>query len=123
MFAIVNESEIVGMILLYEHSKSVVRFGIEVFETYRRKGYANEAISHALVLARNKGYKIMSVQIRVDNVANIALHQKAGFETDFYEYVNRKVGSIFIRHIQQPHNSEKGEFLFSRMFDICIDRI
>lgn len=96
MFAIVNQSEIVGMISIYEHSKSVVSFGIEVFEDYRRKGYANEALSHALELARKKGYKIASVQIHVDNVASIALHQKAGFETDFYEYVNRKGSKVYI---------------------------
>ena len=96
MFAIINRLEMVGMISLYEHSESVVSFGIEIFEHYRRKGYAYEALLQALSIARNKGYKIVTVQIHVDNVASIALHKKAGFETDFYEYINRKGTKVYI---------------------------
>lgn len=93
MFAVVDEDEIVGMISLYEQSKSVISCGPEIFEDYRRRGYGYEALTSALTIAWEKGYKIAVAQIRVDNAASIALHKKAGFEMN-HEYINAKGNKV-----------------------------
>ena len=96
MFAIVRDKEIVGRISLYQHSENVVSCGPEIFEEYRRQGLAKEAMTLALDIAKNKGYKIVLQQIRVDNVASIALHNNLGFETDEYAYRNKKGNGVCI---------------------------
>ena len=90
MFAIVKGNEIVGMISLYQHSASVISCGPEIFECYRKQGIGGEAMMLAMEIAKNKGYKLMSQQIRLNNTASIALHNKLGFETDGYIYINKK---------------------------------
>ena len=94
MFAIVYQDRIVGMISLYEHSKWVVSCGPQIFEGECRKGYGYEALLRALLLAKEKGYKIAVAQIRIDNDASIALHKKAKFEID-HEYVNAKGNKVY----------------------------
>lgn len=86
----------VGMISLQEHSKSVISCGPEIFEEYRRKGYGYGAMNRALELGKEKGYRIASAQIRTDNKASISLHNKVGFETDYYEYVNGRGNKIYL---------------------------
>lgn len=96
MFAIVKDGEIVGTITLYQHSKSVVSCGPEVFEDYRKQGIGREAMLLAMDIAKNMGYKLLSQQIRRNNVASIALHNKLGFETDEYIYTNKKGNEVLI---------------------------
>ena len=96
MFAVVKDAEIVGMISLYQHSKSVVSCGPETFEPFRRQGIAGEAMMLAMEMAKNKGYKLVSQQIRVNNIASIALHNRLGFETDGYIYKNRHGNDVQI---------------------------
>lgn len=91
-----KDAEIVGMISLYQHSKSVISCGPEVFESYRRQGIAGEAMMLAMEKAKAKGYKLVSQQIRVNNTASIALHNKLGFETDGYIYKNRHGNDVQI---------------------------
>ena len=86
MFAIVNDTEMVGMISLYQHSPNVISCGPEIFECYRKRGFAGNAMMLAMKTAKSKGYKLVLQQIRVDNIASIALHKKLGFETDGYVY-------------------------------------
>lgn len=50
----------------------------------------------AMEVAKNKGYKLVSQQIRVNNTASIALHNKLGFETDGYTYKNKKDNDVHI---------------------------
>ncbi len=50
----------------------------------------------AMKIAKNKGYKLVSQQIRVNNTASIALHKKLGFETDEYIYKNRHNNDVQI---------------------------
>ena len=71
MFAIVSDEKIVGTISLYQHSTEVVSIGPEIFCEYRRKGFAKEAMKCASQTAKEKGFKIVSQQIRVDNTASI----------------------------------------------------
>ena len=96
MFAIVKDEEIVGRISLYQHSKNVISCGPEIFEGYRRQGFAKEAMLLAMDIAKGKGYKVVMQQIRVDNVASVALHNSLGFETDGYVYRNKKGNEVLI---------------------------
>ena len=96
MFAIVNDTEMVGMISLYQHSPNVISCGPEIFECYRKRGFAENAMMLAMKTAKSKGYKLVLQQIRVDNIASIALHKKLGFETDGYVYKNKKGNDVQI---------------------------
>lgn len=96
MFAVVKDGEIVGSISLYQHSESVVSCAPEIFECYRKQGIAQEAMTIAMTIAKSKGYKLVSQQIRVNNIASIALHNKLGFESDEYVYKNRKGNDVQI---------------------------
>ena len=46
MFAITDNTKVVGTISLYEHSKHVASLGCEIFEQERHKGYAAGNIGH-----------------------------------------------------------------------------
>ena len=96
MFAIINDKRIVGMISLYQLSENVIHCGPEIFECYRKQGIGGEAMKLAMKIAKNKGYKLMLQQIRVNNTASIALHKKLGFETDEYIYKNRHNNDVQI---------------------------
>lgn len=96
MFAIVKDEEIVGRISLYQHSENVTSCGPEIFEGYRRQGFAKEAMMLAMDIAKSKGYKVVMQQIRADNVVSIALHNSLGFETDGYVYRNKKGNEVII---------------------------
>lgn len=90
MFAVTAGQTVVGSISLYEHTKSIVSLGLEIFLEYRRRGYASAAVREALQIAKNRGYQIVRDRVRTNNTASIALHQKLGFETDGHEYENPK---------------------------------
>lgn len=96
MFAIVNSNEVVGTLSLYEHSKSVVSIGIELFLDFCRKGHGTLAMMRALEICKEKGYKIVYQQVRADNVASIKLHKKTRFETDGYIYKNQKGHDVIL---------------------------
>ncbi len=96
MFAVVKDEDILGMVSLYQHSESVVSCGLEVFEDYRKQGVGSQAMLLAMSIAKDKGYKAILQQVRVDNVASITLNNKLGFETDGYVYKNKKGNDIFI---------------------------
>lgn len=96
MFAIVSDEKIVGTISLYQHSSEVVSIGPEIFYEYRKKGFAKEAMICACEIAKEKGFKIVSQQIRINNAASIALHRSLGFETNELVYINAKGNQVTI---------------------------
>ena len=96
MYAIVFEGKIVGTISLYQQSSEVVSIGPEVFCEYRRKGFAREAMICACQIAKGKGFKIVSQQIRTNNAASIALHCSLGFETSELVFTNAKGNQVSI---------------------------
>lgn len=96
MYAIVSDEKIVGTISLYQHSSEVVSIGPEVFCEYRRKGFAKEAMICACQKAKEKGFKIVSQQIRINNAASIALHRSLGFETSELVFTNAKGNQVYI---------------------------
>lgn len=96
MFAIVKGEDSVGRISLYQHSETVISCGPEIFQGYCRQGFAKEAMTLAMDIAKSKGYKVVMQQVRTDNVASIALHNSLGFETDGYVYRNKKGNEVLI---------------------------
>ena len=96
MYAIVSDEKIVGIISLYQHSSEVVSIGPEVFCEYRRKGFAKEAMICACQIAKEKGFKIVSQQIKTNNAASIALHSSLGFESSGLVYTNAKGNQVSI---------------------------
>lgn len=96
MFSVLDGKDIVGTVSLYERSKSVASIGAEVFEPYRRSGYAYEANLLLLDHAKQLGYRVIQNQVRTDNIASIRLNEKLGFESDRYVYKNRKDHPIYL---------------------------
>ncbi len=96
MLGVWLDETLVGMLSLYRHTSEAVSVGPEIFPAYRRKGYAKEAMALAMDLARQKGYKVISQQIRTDNTASIALHESLGFGTSGAVYTNAKGNQVSI---------------------------
>ena len=96
MFAVMNDADVVGSISLFEHTPSVASIGVEIFANHRRKGYAADAMRLLLKYAMEKGYRIIQQQIRTNNAASLSLHEKLGFETDGYVYVNQKGHDVLL---------------------------
>jgi len=96
MFAVLFSEDIVGNISLYQHSSEVISIGSEIFEPYRRRGFAKESLALACNIAKENGYKIVSQQILTTNAASIALHLSLGFETNGYVYTNAKGNQVSI---------------------------
>ena len=96
MFAVIHAGETVGAVSLYEHSKSVVSIGAEIYPAFRRKGFAYEANLLLFDRAKQLGYKVIQNQVGTDNVASIQLNEKLGFESDRYEYKNRKNRPVYL---------------------------
>ncbi|MBR3738916.1 MAG: GNAT family N-acetyltransferase [Clostridia bacterium] len=96
MLALVANVSVVGSISLYEKTKKAASIGVEVFSDERGKGYAAEGMKLMIELARKRGYRIILDQVRADNAASIALHEKLGFETDGYLYENAKGHKVLI---------------------------
>ena len=88
--AVLQDGLLVGAMFLYQHTSEVISIGPEIFPAYRKRGIGKEALSKACDFARSKGYKIVLQQIRIDNVASIALHTSLGFETNGLTYISRK---------------------------------
>lgn len=96
MFAIVRDEKVVGTLSLFEHSKSVVSIGVELFSGHCKQGHGTIAMNKALEICKEMGYKIVCQQVRSDNIASIKLHNKVGFETDNYVYKNRKGHDVIL---------------------------
>lgn len=96
MFAVVHDGKTVGAVSLYEHSKSVVSIGAEIYPAFRRKGFAYEANLLLFDRAKQLGYKVIQNQVGTDNVASIRLNEKLGFESDRYEYKNKKHRPVYL---------------------------
>lgn len=90
MFALTVNDAVVGSISLYGRADTIASIGAEVFPDERGKGYAAEGLKLVMEIAKEKGYQLAQDQVRTDNAASIALHEKLGFETDGYVYRNAK---------------------------------
>ncbi len=96
MFALTVNDAVVGSISLYGRADTIASIGAEVFPDERGKGYAAEGLKLVMEIAKEKGYQLAQDQVRTDNAASIALHEKLGFETDGYVYNNAKGNDVLI---------------------------
>jgi Sortase and related acyltransferases len=96
MFAVQCDDTVVGTVSLYGHSQAIVSIGPEIFEEFRRRGFAKAAMTEAMRIARERGFEIVLQQVRTDNGASIRLHEALGFEKDNYTYTNRNGNEVFL---------------------------
>ncbi len=96
MFALTVNDAVVGSISLYGRADTIASIGAGVFPDERGKGYAAEGLKLVMEIAKEKGYQLAQDQVRTDNAASIALHEKLGFETDGYVYNNAKGNDVLI---------------------------
>lgn len=96
MFALTVNDTVVGSISLYGRADKIASIGAEIFPDERGKGYAAEGLKLVMEKAKGMGYLLAQDQVRADNAASIALHEKLGFETDGYVYKNAKGRDVLI---------------------------
>lgn len=89
LFAVMDETVCVGFVSLYETAPKEISCGPEIKPQYRQQGYGYLAVRTALERANLLGYTKAVAQIRQDNAASIALHQKLGF-TLCRSFTNKK---------------------------------
>ena len=80
MLAVYEDENVVGFTNLFALSSHIISIGPEIKEHLRGKGYGYLALMQTLEYAQNRGYSIAVAQVREDNAASIALHEKCGFE-------------------------------------------
>ena len=80
-YAVENEAQIVGYVSIIEQSNGVVSVGAEIYQPFRRHGYAYNAIIQLFDLSNSLGYHTATGQVRQDNTASLALCRKLGFST------------------------------------------
>jgi phosphinothricin acetyltransferase len=96
MLAITEGDAVVGIVSLYERSRSAASVGIEIFFDERGKGYAEEGMRRILERAKVLGYSLILDQVAANNQPSISLHEKLGFETDGYLYKNAKDREVLL---------------------------
>ena len=96
MFAVVNYSEIVGTISLYQHTDNIISIGPEIFKVFQRQGFGKAAMKLSLDVVKSRGYKIVVQQVQRNNIPSITMHKNLAFETDNYCYTNRKGKEVLI---------------------------
>ena len=92
-FAIRVDGCMVGLASLYAHEDGTVSDGMEVFAPFRRCAFASQAMPLLMEKARQAGYRTMTAQVRTDNDASLALHQRAGFAVE-RTFVNRRGNEV-----------------------------
>ena len=94
-FAAVENGEVIGSFFLVEHENGRISIGPEVFSPFRKKGYAYIAMKMLLALAAEKGYKEAEGEVRIENAASIALHNKLGYKIE-KEFINKHGNKMYL---------------------------
>ena len=89
LFAVMDTDTCVGLVSLYETAPGEISCGPEIKPQFRHQGYGYWAVITALERATLLGYTQAVAQVRQDNTASIALHQKLGFNLS-RSYINAK---------------------------------
>lgn len=89
LFTVEDDGQCVGFVSLFALSKTEISCGPEIKPLYRRLGYAFAALEKALEYAKSIGFSRAVAQVRKDNTASIALHNKLNFICT-KEYTNKK---------------------------------
>lgn len=92
-FAVRVDGCVVGVASLYAQEGEEISDGIEVFPPFRRCGFAARALSLLMDFARERGYSIMTAQVRTDNTASMSLHRSLGFAAGV-SWINRKCHEV-----------------------------
>ena len=88
-FTVRMDACVVGTASLFAHEDGTVSEGVEIFLPFRRCGLASKAMPLLMDVARQRGFVVMTAQVRTDNAASIALHRRLGF-TPGEPWVNRR---------------------------------
>ena len=94
-FAAVENGEVIGSFFVVEHENRRISIGPEVFSPFRKKGYAYIAMKMVLGLAAKKGYKEAEGEVRIENAASIALHNKLGYKIE-KEFINQHGNKMYL---------------------------
>jgi len=101
MFGILNDNILVGAFSFYQRDcdipEGAVYLGIEIDVMNRCKGFATSAVLMSFHIAREKGYKKIFSQARIDNAASINLHEKCGFK--IIEKTFNRIGSEIYNYL------------------------
>ena len=89
LFAVMDNKVCIGFVSLYETASGAISCGPEIKPQYRHQGYGYLAVRAALERVKLLGYTKAVAQVRQDNAASIALHQKLGFSL-CRSYTNKK---------------------------------
>lgn len=92
MLAIERNGILVGYISLLEQAPGIASEGVEIYPPYRRQGFAYRALQQ--LLSQTTAYHTITVQLRKDNIASLALHKKLGFQIT-EEFVNRRGHEVY----------------------------
>ena len=81
LWAITFRGEIVGLVSLYNISRTSADLGYWIKKTARRQGYAKQAVAQVVFLAAHDlGLQTIHAVIRSDNFASVSVIRANGFE-------------------------------------------
>lgn len=98
MLAVEHDDTLVGYVSLLEQTPGIASEGVEIYPPYRRRGFAFAALQK---LFSQTTYHTITAQIRADNSASLALHNKLGFHV-VDEFVNRRGHSVYSLSLVLP---------------------
>ncbi len=103
-FVLRAEGRLVGAASLYAQTDGTVSEGVEVFAPFRRCGFASQGLSLLMERAREQGYAVLTAQVRADNTASLALHEKLGFRPG-ERWTNKRDRQVYtFRKVLQGEN-------------------
>lgn len=82
IIVVMDDGQIVGFMNLFARSAREISTGPEIKRRFQRQGYGHAAEILALQYAKESGYTTAVAEVREDNAASIALHEKLGFSLE-----------------------------------------
>lgn len=116
VFSIRNDGHMVGFCSLYAHEDGTVSDGIEVFEPFRRCGFAAKALAELATKAKSLGYQVLRAQVRTNNEGSLALHKRSGFHIT-RTYINRRGNEVHDLQLQITKGSRHEMSLRPKPFE------
>ena len=81
LWAITYDGQIMGLVSLYNLSRTSADLGYWIKKTARRQGYAKQAVAQVVFLAAHDlGLQTIHAVVRRDNLASISVIRANGFE-------------------------------------------
>lgn len=85
LLVVESDGVCVGFLNLYGLSETEISIGPEIRRQFRRQGFAGAAEPLALEYAKHLGFTRAVAQVREENAASRALHEKLGFALERME--------------------------------------